>query len=602
MNRIGLKRAALGVDAMLRSLLVKRVRLGLLATAGVFWASGPAWACPFCSAESRTLTEEIDLADVAVLAKLAGPDAADLDTGNAKFKVVHVLAGEDVLGDTKQFDAVFFGEPDTEQIFLISGIGIDYTEWSTPLPLSKAGVEYLERLPEVPESGADRLAFFQEFFENEEPLLAQDAYEEFARAPYQDVIALKGRMHHDRLVAWIKDPEINPSRRRLYLTMLGVCGSEKDLPMLEEMIVSGYDDKKHLIEPAIATGLALGGPLELPTWTEMVKLDERRKKLGLDALIGCYMVLRGPAGLDLIDRRLLNAPGADYSQVYSAIMALRFLAEETQIVPRERLLSSVRLLLDNPDFADQVIPDLARWEDWSVMDRLVEMFKKSDAKGYIRPPIVAYLLAAADQPGEVGARASAAMSDLEKIDADVVKRARSMMAFGFLARARTVDPAPGAARPEEDTLTDAASTQGFGASAADAAAENAADSAAPPDPAQFNREQAARTENAAGDQNSDVRIFTVPVGQPESSRETPAPDAATPATAVSASRTAEGNIEGSPAEAPLIADAKEIAQAPVPTALEDSPAANTLVVVGLPLAAVVLLVGVYWLILRSGAA
>ena len=44
----------------------------------------------------------------------------------------------------------------------------------------------------------------------------------------------------------------------------------------------------------------------------------------------------------------------------------------------------MRLLLDNPDFADQVIPDLARWEDWSVMDRLVEMFKAGDEKSYVR--------------------------------------------------------------------------------------------------------------------------------------------------------------------------------------------------------------------------
>ena len=32
-------------------------------------------------------------------------------------------------------------------------------------------------------------------------------------------------------------------------------------------------------------------------------------------------------------------------------------------------------MLDRPQLADLVIPDLARWEDWSVMDRLVELFK-----------------------------------------------------------------------------------------------------------------------------------------------------------------------------------------------------------------------------------
>ena len=64
-------------------------------------------------------------------------------------------------------------------------------------------------------------------------MLAQDAYDEFARAPYAEVHELKGHMVHDKLVEWIKSPDVNPSRRRLYLTMLGVCGGEHDLPMLE---------------------------------------------------------------------------------------------------------------------------------------------------------------------------------------------------------------------------------------------------------------------------------------------------------------------------------------------------------------------------------
>ena len=54
-----------------------------------------------------------------------------------------------------------------------------------------------ESCPRVPASGPERLAFFQEYLEHEDPLLAQDAYDEFARAPYADVQALKPRMKHD---------------------------------------------------------------------------------------------------------------------------------------------------------------------------------------------------------------------------------------------------------------------------------------------------------------------------------------------------------------------------------------------------------------------
>src|SRR5215212_3184503 len=118
-------------------------------------------------------------------------------------------------------------------------------------------------------------------------------------------------------------------------------------------------------------------------------------------------------------------------------MALRFHGDEnTGVLPKERLLSAMRLLLKNPDFADQVILDLSRWEDWSVLDRIVEMFKNSDAKGYVRQPVVSYLTVASEQPGDVGMRAKAAMAELEKLDPETVKTAKSLMAFGALGRAR----------------------------------------------------------------------------------------------------------------------------------------------------------------------
>ncbi len=126
----------------------------------------------------------------------------------------------------------------------------------------------------------------------------------------------------------------------------------------------------------------MGGPIGMPVLIEAVQQDERRKKLGLDALVACYLILRGPDGLDLVENRFLKNPHAEYTHIYSTIMALRFHGDEnTGVLPRERLLASMRLLLDNPDFADQVILDLSRWEDWSVLDRLVEMFKKSDCQG-----------------------------------------------------------------------------------------------------------------------------------------------------------------------------------------------------------------------------
>ena len=192
--------------------------------------------------------------------------------------------------------------------------------------------------------GAERLEYFQDYLENPDPLLAQDAYDEFGRAPYSDVQALKPKMKHDLIVKWVADPEVSPSRRRLYLTMLGVCGTKADVPLLEEMIQSDFDEKKPELVALVGAGMTMGGPVGMPVLIEMAQQDERRKKLGLDALVACYLILRGPDGMDLVENRFLKNPHADYTHIYSTIMALRFHGDEnTGVIPREKLFGSMRI-------------------------------------------------------------------------------------------------------------------------------------------------------------------------------------------------------------------------------------------------------------------
>ena len=459
----------------------------LLALALALMATAALRACPFCTVESRTLTEEIESSGAVVLAKLVAEapslESSGDDSGMATFEIVKVIRGDDRVAPGREIKVVYFGEGERDKTFFVSGIGVEDNklEWVTPLPLSEAAVDYVEKLQTVPASGADRLAFFQQYFEHDDPLLGQDSYDEFARAPYADLIALKERMPHAKLIEWIQSPDVNPSRRRLYLTMLGVCGGEADVPMLEAMIASDYGQIEPVAAELAACGLALRGPIAVPAWIEMINLDERRKKLGLDAMIGAYLALRGEDGLDLVDARFLKNPDAEYAHIYSAIMALRTLGEETETVPREHLLQSMRLMLDSEDFADQVIPDLARWEDWSVLDRLVAMYKAGDARSYVRQPIVTYLTVASEQSGDVGERGKEALAELTELDPEGVKRAQSLMAFGFLARARGTEPGTGAKRPEVGEKSSAA-TEPTGRGEFAATAQELADAeAAEPD-------------------------------------------------------------------------------------------------------------------------
>jgi hypothetical protein len=160
--------------------------------------------------------------------------------------------------------------------------------------------------------------------------------------------------------------------------MLGLCGEEADAIAMKAKIVEPTKDFR----------------------------------LGIDGVMAGYLLLTGEKGVDLIDRMKLEhtfvvdesgKPVLDdkgkkqampFSETYAAMQALRFLwTYGDERIPKPRLRKSMRLLLDRSELADLVIADLARWKDWSVQTRLMELY---GAKAYdipsIKRAIVRYML------------------------------------------------------------------------------------------------------------------------------------------------------------------------------------------------------------------
>jgi hypothetical protein len=383
--------------------MVRPLGIGWLAfVAALLAVAENAICCPFCSSQSQTFTEEIDSMDVAAIVRLIAPPAP-VDKANpadvvskAKFEVIEPLKGAAFAPAKSKLEALYYGNAEVGKTFLIMAVNEGKDDkaqlvWSTPISVSPRSREYLTQLFKLPKSGAERLEFFQAYLEDKEEILARDAFDEFAKAPYDQVRELKSKMKHDQLLKWIKDTEIPASRRRLYLTMLGVCGTQDDLPMLAEML----------------------------------KSDERKYKSGLDALIACYLTLKGPDGMPLIEDLFLKNPKSEYPDTYAAIMALRFHGSESEIIPQKRLVLALRCILERPAIADLVIPDLARWEDWDSLDKLVELFRNADEKSiFVRPPVVMFVRAC-PLP-----EAKEKLKELEKIDPAAVKRANTFFPFG----------------------------------------------------------------------------------------------------------------------------------------------------------------------------
>ena len=374
-----------------------RLFILLLVSALFLLLNKEARACPFCSAVAQTFAEEMKSMDVVVIAKLSkrsggGSDEkksdAELARGDSKseFEIVDVIKGKEFVDEGFVFKTVFFGDAVAGDKFLVMGVEPPAVLWSTPLKMNDEGIKYVKKIPSLPDQGAKRLSFFQNYLEDKNEMLARDAYDEFAKAPYADVQELKPEMNHMQILDWIKNPDIPASRKRLYFTMLGVCGDKADSPLLEELMRS----------------------------------EDRLQKAGLDAMIACYLTLNGSDGLGLIEDLFLKNKSAEYSDTYAAISAIRFHGMETTDISQERLLAALRLMLDRPKLADLVIPDLARWKDWSAMDQLVQLFKDSTKEtSWVRVPVINYLRAC-PLPA-----AKEHIKELEKIDPASVKRANT---------------------------------------------------------------------------------------------------------------------------------------------------------------------------------
>jgi hypothetical protein len=101
-------------------------------------------------------------------------------------------------------------------------------------------------------------------------------------------------------------------------------------------------------------------------------------------------------------------------------MAIRFHGSEGGIIGTKQLVKALHPMLDRPELADLVIPDLAKWEDWGVMDKLFDLYKNANEKNsWVRVPVVNYLRAC-PLP-----KAKELLGECEKIDPAAVKRANT---------------------------------------------------------------------------------------------------------------------------------------------------------------------------------
>lgn len=345
-----------------------------------------AFACPFCSAPSLTLSEQVDASDEVVLVKWVSarkaaatsstdsasaseiviPGRASVKTEPAKtvFEVAETMRSKTGLKVGATVELPQYREAKKGDLFVLLGTETPVgkaIEWGTPLEVDEASFGYIKYAPDAKAPTQERLKYYVKYLEFPDELVAGDAYAEFANAPYEDIAAVKDTFPKDRVRTWVSNPETNVTRLGLYGLLLGLCGDDSDAALMKAKITEETKDFR----------------------------------LGIDGVMSGYLLLTSSDGLEVIENTKLK-PGVDcpFSETYAAMQAVRFMwTYGNGVIPKDRLKESMRVLLDRPELADLVITDLARWKDWSVQDRLMKLY---GTKGYeipaVKRAIVRYML------------------------------------------------------------------------------------------------------------------------------------------------------------------------------------------------------------------
>lgn len=375
-----------------------------------------AW-CPFCDAPSLTLAEQVEQCHHLLLGRWVGGEKPDSDSaGTAVFKISAVAKSKEnafQVGEDIELPQYISGK--TEAVYILMGPETKLIDWHTPMEASEDSWNYISKMPmPVTEEAekVERLAYFLDYLQHPELIVSNDAYAEFASAPYEVIAPLKDRMPREKLRAWVTDSETPVTRMGLYGLLLGLCGREEDADAMREKILCPDADFR----------------------------------LGIEGVMSGYLLITGEDGLKVLEdskmlsKTYVNKDGEEvklpFSETYAAMQTLRFMwTYEPDRIPKDRLKQSMRMLLLRPELADLVIADLARWKDWDIQEELMAMYDNEEFDiPSIKRAIVRYFFycskdveEGAESVPEYASAAAERLKVLEEKDPRTVRDARRFL-------------------------------------------------------------------------------------------------------------------------------------------------------------------------------
>jgi hypothetical protein len=260
--------------------------------------------------------------------------------------------------------------------------------------VSVTAVRYLKQLQRFANDEAKCREIIVRAFEGPDSIIAEDAALELNRIPLRELRLLTPHMSRQCILARLKDPAIPQARKAAYFRVLGLCGSREDAAWVEGILRSAEDELCcHMIQ--------------------------------------CYLLLRGSEGLAVIEELFLDKKASSHRsksatdrRVFTVRLALQLLGEQDDAIPRRELRRVLYRILDFPSSADGALVCLARWGDWTQVDRAVSLFHQSQDY-YLRRNIAVYLMMCPQ------AEARSHWAELEKVDPKAVEDAKRFHPKGF---------------------------------------------------------------------------------------------------------------------------------------------------------------------------
>ncbi|MBY0514103.1 MAG: hypothetical protein K2P78_09360 [Gemmataceae bacterium] len=348
------------------------MRTPLAALATLLLAATGSPACTFCGEGPRarqTLRTQFAQAKVVLHGQLKNP-RFDPKTDNG-FTDLHVTAvlrddpargGQTVVTLRKYLPVIGNTPPD---YLVFCGVANGRLDPTYGVAATPALVEYLKAAAVLDDADpAKKLGFFFAHLDSADPVIAADAFIEFARASDAEILKARDRFSPAAVRKLIADPNTPTERIGVFAFLLGVCGGPADAAYLAGLLT----------------------PTPLPHRTEEA----------FGGLLAGYILLDPKPGWAFA-AAVLGDSQRGYAIRLSALGTVRFLQAARGAACKAEVVACCAALLPQGDLADQAVEDLRRWGWWDLTaDVLAQFGKPTHAAPIVRRAIVRYAVSCPD--------------------------------------------------------------------------------------------------------------------------------------------------------------------------------------------------------------